>query len=146
MPNIFTAYNFLWVILLPLLKMLSFCDSFFLKLFGLGFIPSDWGLSERLSPKASNGKKSLWLHAASLGEGKGQWALTQSLIETLPSNFQELQIILTTQTYQGLQFLKQKVQENSNQNIHLRLAPFDHPKLVNNFIQRNDIKLLTSFG
>ena len=104
--------------------------------------PKRWRLRERLGwrwPEPLSGK-TIWLHAASLGECKGLWALAQSLKE-LPTSF-----VLTANTTSGLEFLSQRIASlEDSQRWRTVLAPFDHPAIIRRFLARFRVQALVLF-
>lgn len=108
---------------------------------GLKLFPR-WRLAERLGRrwKAPSDQPSIWMHAASLGECKGLWALAQSL-QDLPASF-----IMTANTTTGLEFLSRQIESSKEpQRWMATLAPFDHPRIVQRFLDRFQIKGLLLF-
>ena len=80
------------------------------------------------------------MHAASLGECKGLWALAQTLSD-LPVSF-----VLTTNTTTGLDFLSRQIEAVEDpKRWRAVLAPFDHPSVVQRFVQHFQIKSLLLF-
>ena len=108
---------------------------------GLKLFPR-WRLTERLGRKwkSPSGQPAIWMHAASLGECKGLWALAQSL-QDLPVSF-----VLTANTTAGLEFLSRQIKSSKKPHRwQATLAPFDHPRIVQRFLDYFQIKTLLLF-
>lgn len=132
--------------------------------------PTSWRLRERLSttvpcdtPSGEAPAETIWLHAASLGECKGLWAVAQQLATELMREgmtdtgpvLPDTRILLTTNTVAGLTFLRRGLATlPSSRDRHAsgrrvlfaaRLAPLDHPALARAFLAENSIRALVLF-
>jgi 3-deoxy-D-manno-octulosonic-acid transferase len=115
------------------------------KISGRNLWPVRWRLAERLDTGAAKdtSENTIWLHAASLGECKGLWAIAQILRAGIPA---ETRILLTTNTTTGLDFLRAQIAANPlPENVSARLAPLDHPRLVGSFLRANNVRALVLF-
>ncbi len=143
--------GFLWLRLYdaawePLLWCLR-AAAWFERRAGFALLPASWKLPERLArpspiPIPPSGERggAVWMHAASLGESKGMWALARTLAD-LPVRF-----VLTVNTVAALEFLQARVRERKDQERwHVRLAPPDHSRIVKRFVDMLDIRALILF-
>ena len=127
----------LWIYRIAWEPVLFFANA----LAGLKLFPR-WRLNERLGRnwKPPSGQPAIWMHAASLGECKGLWSLAQSL-QDLPVSF-----ILTSNTTAGLEFLSRQIESSEKPHRwQAVLAPFDHPRIVQRFLDCFQIKALLLF-
>lgn len=124
------AYGLAWGAALPPLRLAAALDRIMRVTLGAGFVPARWEASGRLSEGAARGnlQDTVWLHGASLGEAKGLWALT----EKLPGR-----LVLTANTAEGLAFLRER--SRAREDVSVAVAPFDHPALVQAFIDRHGV-------
>ncbi len=107
----------------------------------LNLVPR-WRLAERLGWKWRKRSKTprVWMHAASLGECKGLWALAHSLRD-LPVSF-----VLTANTTAGLEFLSRQIESlEEKERCHALLAPCDHPGVVRKFLRHFQVRALILF-
>lgn len=74
----------------------------------------------------------LWMHCASLGEAKGLWALARALPPDLP-------VLLTAATAEGADYLARRCDGHAA-GRRARLAPFDHPGLIETFLERGGLR------
>jgi 3-deoxy-D-manno-octulosonic-acid transferase len=115
---------------------------------GIGLWPARWRLAERLDTgsagtDAHRNQKTIWLHAASLGECKGLWAFAQTLRGGIPA---ETRILLTANTTTGLDFLRAQIAGDATPaDFSARLAPLDHPRIARNFLRANNVRALALF-
>lgn len=113
--------------------------------FGIRLWPARWRLAQRLDTGTDgiDTTKTIWMHAASLGECKGLWAFAQTLRASLPENSR---ILLTTNTTTGLDFLQNQISKTlAPETFHARLAPPDHPRLAKRFLRACNIRALVLF-
>ena len=111
--------------------------------------PARWRLGERLgssNPQVTqDSSPNVWMHAASLGESKGLWAVAQDLSANQPA----LRFLLTATTVEGLHFLADRISATGSPGLgarfEARLAPLDHPRIVRNFLRRHEIRALVLF-
>lgn len=116
-------YRAAWIAFLPPLRLLAAARA----------LPRNWRVTERLDPgRTVPGAGALWMHCASLGEAKGLWALAASLPPDLP-------LLLTAATSAGADFLSQACAASGVER-RARLAPLDHPGLIDAFLERNRIR------
>lgn len=127
------VYRIAWESALWLAKILA-CLNF--------FFPKHWRMADRLGcswPEA-NPAPAIWMHAASLGECKGLWALAQALRDSSAS------FVLTTNTTTGLGFLSEQIKSREDpKRWSTVLAPLDHPHIVQRFLKHFQIKTLLLF-
>jgi 3-deoxy-D-manno-octulosonic-acid transferase len=105
--------------------------------------PARWRARERLGPgKPERGYPKVWMHAASLGESKGLWAVARALAEAQPKR----RFVLTANTSEGLEFLASQVSNRVDAERWItRIAPFDHPRVVRGFLRAHDVRALVLF-
>jgi 3-deoxy-D-manno-octulosonic-acid transferase len=98
-----------------------------------GILPRNWRVTERLepAPPPAAGGRPLWLHCASLGEAKGLWALARALPPDAP-------LLLTAATAAGADYLARRCAAGGSRRA--RLAPLDHPGLIDAFLERGGIR------
>ena len=135
-------YRLIWIPALFVVQVLAVLEN----ILGGRIWPKRWRLRERLGwrwPEPLSGK-TIWLHAASLGECKGLWALAESLkelLKELPVSF-----VLTANTTSGLEFLSKRIASlEDSQRWRAVLAPFDHPAIIGRFLQRFRVQALVLF-
>ncbi len=105
-------------------------------------IPARWRLRARAAapPPIPALHPVVWLHAASLGECKGSWALAQALAEA------PLDFVLTATTVTGYDFLARQIQAYAGgARFFAALAPWDHPRLVRRFLKGYRVRALLLF-
>ncbi len=123
------------------------------SIMGGKLLPARWHLSDRLTERMDTGSanvdapKTLWLHAASLGECKGLWAFAQTLRAGIPA---DTHILLTCNTTTGLDFLRAQIRSqtgigNASNTLDARLAPLDHPRLAKQFLRNHNVRALVLF-
>lgn len=146
-------YRALWEPALVLARIAAWMES----VAGGNLWPAHWRLTDRLggtpatrdapgtADAASFGaahaaSPAIWLHAASLGECKGMWAFAQTLRD-LPARF-----VLTANTVAGLDFLESRIAGDTGPDRwRTRIAPLDHPRVVERFVQTFGIRALLLF-
>jgi 3-deoxy-D-manno-octulosonic-acid transferase len=110
--------------------------------------PARWRVAERLVPSNSSTPRFplredrgvIWLHAASLGECKGLWALAREL-RALDADF-----VLTANTEAGLEFLRAAITKHAESSRwHAAIAPFDHPRVARKFLAAHRARALMAF-
>ncbi len=118
------AYRMAWSAALPPIRLLA----------AARLLPRNWRVTERLSAESSwpAGARPLWMHCASLGEAKGLWALAGALPPELP-------LLLTASTASGVDYLVRACAD-SGAARRARLAPFDHPRLLGDFLAGGRIR------
>jgi 3-deoxy-D-manno-octulosonic-acid transferase len=107
--------------------------------------PRRWRLSERLGHERTGNSQVTWMHAASLGESKGLWAVARSLAAQGGHSF-----VLTTNTVEGLEFLRTRLHaaRSAAEDVSrwsVSLAPLDHPRVVRRFLDRQRVGALVLF-
>lgn len=119
------AYRMLWRAALPGLRLMA----------ALGAIPRNLKVTERTDPgpRAGEGERPLWMHCASLGEAKGLWVLADSLPPGLP-------LLLTASTAAGAAYLRDRCAGAGLPRRRARIAPLDHPELIEAFLDRGRIR------
>jgi 3-deoxy-D-manno-octulosonic-acid transferase len=117
-------YRWAWRLALPPLRLLSLARA----------LPRNWRVTERLSPDSPwpGSVRPLWLHCASLGEAKGLWAVARVLPAELP-------VLLTAATASGTDYLARQCAP-FEATRRARLAPFDHPGLIETFLERGGLR------
>lgn len=88
---------------------------------------------ERLGKFGSRLKKSIWIHASSMGEVNA----VKELVKKLLLHYPEKDIILTTMTRTG-----QEAAKAIDKNLKVSFVPLDFSWLVNRFLKRIDPQLL----
>lgn len=81
-------------------------------------------------------KKTLWIHAVSLGEAQAALLIVNAVREKNDWS----QILLTTTTTTGAELVQAAI--NNNPNLIHRYAPYDLPDAINRFIKRTQPNLL----
>ncbi len=105
-------------------------------------LPKHWRIADRLGWNwhEANPAQAIWMHAASLGECKGLWALAQALRDS-PTSF-----VLSTNTTTGLKFLSEQIKScEEPYRWRALLAPLDHPHIVQRFLKHFQITTLLLF-
>ncbi len=137
-------YGIAWKLLLPTVATLN----------RLGILPRDWRVAERFGVLRSAGgatPDTIWLHCASLGEAKGLWALVRTLVSEEDCSVitpSPLRILVTSNTFTGLDFLKRECALLPTETIvgapevHASIAPFDHPTIVKRFITAQNVRII----
>ena len=138
-------YRIAWEPALLLVRALAAVE----KIAGGKLWPTRWQLTERLNGVEKRGnlyvthllKPGIWMHAASLGECKGLWAVAQALAEDKALTF-----VLTSNTVDGKTFLSNKIRATGMEaRVQARLAPLDHPREVRRFLRHDNIGALVLF-
>lgn len=112
---------------------------------GTPFWPARWRVKERLHPPPSpfpkgGNEEVIWMHAASLGECKGLWALARAL--RTPG----VRFVLTANTDAGLAFLREAVARDPEAHrLYAAPAPLDHPRIARRFLEAFRVRALVTF-
>jgi len=117
----FTVYQLLWSCLTPFL---------------IHFRRLKEGSAERTLKKVNFSKVDLWIHAASAGEAY----LARQIVKNL-SNEITYDILITTNTLQGKEILKNDMEESGHR-ITISYMIFDNPTLIQKAVKIADPKLL----
>ncbi|MBW8889277.1 MAG: hypothetical protein JF616_16100 [Fibrobacteres bacterium] len=117
-------YRSAWILALPGIRLLARAR----------LLPRNWRVTERLSTDSPwpASMRPLWMHCASLGEAKGLWTLARALPPDFP-------VLLTAATAEGIDYLALQC-AGSEASRRTRLAPFDHPGLIDAFLERGGIR------
>ena len=118
------GYRRAWIAALPPIRLLARAR----------ILPRNWRVTERLAADSpwEASRRPLWLHCASLGEAKGLWAL----VGALPS---EAPLLLTAATAEGADYLARQCTATGGSR-RARLAPLDHPGLIDAFLANAGIR------
>lgn len=152
------AYDAAWRLAWGPLRALCALDGFARRRCGRGLLPGRWRAERRLAdphPGETARLPTVWLHAASLGESKGLWALAQVLagdageIEREKSGDPAYRILLTAVTAEGADFLQARAAEwEGNRErggggraaaMAACLGPLDHPVRVERFLRAHGV-------
>jgi len=119
------AYNLLWSIVFPLIKLWSLCH-----------FPDRWLLQERITMPGKRPDPALWFHCASLGEAAGLAGMLFSL------RFRR-HLLVTAATRSGVDFLRKELSPlYPARSLTVRIAPLDCRKTVERFIQVFQVQCL----
>jgi 3-deoxy-D-manno-octulosonic-acid transferase len=108
------------------------------------FWPARWRVAERVSPRSDREggtRRAIWLHAASLGECKGSWALARALRE----GGVDADFVLTANTDTGFEFLRARTREAGDAALRAEIAPLDHPRVARRFLKAHGVRALIVF-
>lgn len=149
------VYASFWRVAWPVLRLLARLDRLRRRRSGRGLFPDRWLPARRLlevdAPLPGHGLPTLWMHAASLGECKGLWALAEGLLrESQGSAFAapgSWRLLLTAVTAEGLDFLEARLAGRMREpgapghgpTAAATLAPLDHPGRVDRFLAAQHI-------
>lgn len=117
-------YRWAWILAMPPIRLLARARIF----------PRNWRVTERLATGSPwpAALRPIWLHCASLGEAKGLWILARALPPDAP-------VLLTAATAEGTDYLARQCAGYEGTR-RTRLAPFDHPGLIDAFLERGGIR------
>lgn len=158
------AYDAAWRLALGPLRAAAFLDAASRRAAGKGFLPPRWLAERRLQAGPRPGAQdtpgpsgappgrgtgshppTLWMHAASLGESKGLWALAERLLgDASRPDGTRCRILLTVNTAEALEYLEGAAAARAGASPGadvpaVSVAPLDHPGLVASFLRIQNV-------
>ena len=153
-PAILRLYDLAWRLSLGMIRTVVRADGWMRRNSTKGrlpgLLPGRWQARNRMDfeyPEAGADQgPTVWLHAASLGEAKGLWALAESLLEGInPPGEPGWRILLSANTAEGFDYLESGIGEWKTRKtkgesegrfprLAACIAPLDHPDLVSRFL------------